>query len=1088
MDKDRSAIDFSSLILERTQFFTGRSWVFKTIHEWFRQSDGPRFFLVSGKPGSGKTAIAARLCQFSRGEADSPEDLPAFQTKGFLNAYHFCSARHGTWNDPRSFTRSLASQLAGAHPEFKTALLATGDKTININAVTRVGTAEANSMVAAVVIENLSLSAANSQEMFNRIIADALQNIYEKGFDKPITILVDSLDESVHHKGNINIAGLLSRVKELPEQVRFILTTRDDDRLSFDFLRDAEVLMLSEPDHEENNNKDIREYVRARMNDDAALSEKAKQQSPDEVDGVIKTIVNKAEGNFLYVAFLLNTLAKPQRALTDLVGLPTGLEGLYYDWIQRVIDYGGGNWNSGYSPVMGVLSVAQAPVTFAQIQRFTTQQTNEVWQSLNNLQQFVKDDVVSDASEPVYRLYHQSVIDFLRSRLMKINNKQVNNLYYLEPSEWHLRIADHYLGQPDLSQWDDYGVRYVVTHLAETAQASAGPGQYQQVKRLIELVTAPGFQQVHKQSINDLPLLQRDLERALKSAAASQDMKTLPLLVKIATAITAFRRQELRPEPLFELARQGEVEDAKHRLELFEIDVNWKQITLLTIAWLAADQRPDLARDLRNHVKDLLSGNRTVQLLMAHLDYALDGTLLPPPDLPPAPPEHFVQQLVANLGGSGADTELISAYRHEMSRRPTVPYADGEGKTPGYFAEDDAAPLVAYADENPPDGDRYLRQYIAIHTGYNYVEYRNRSLLYLLDAVLRSHNQQWIKDTLPDLAVSALAGNAVEFQEGLLLAVWGLRAMAGVPNDFEAQHAQTLAKAAQLSNTRDEGDSWGHFRRRFASFAQIYSVLLDRDADAADLLENAINLPYGFAGFNAPASLFVAEVAHVCNPANSALVNQALDAALNSAHNIQDATFCARSTARVNAMRKRWWGPNPLDIRELIPRFCKDPSLAEFTPLHRIGEEYDNRQSALPPKFYKADRLSALADIYQRPLNEFLRLNREQKLTADKILEPGTEVFVPDPGFVSILAPRFAAEALCDATLSPAQRTALIQQLVPIAAISPTALDTVLARLLLAARLDDDTALEEITELSYRSLTEGLSAIGPERRPFGILS
>jgi hypothetical protein len=59
-----------------------------------------------------------------------------------------------------------------------------------------------------------------------------------------------------------------------------------------------------------------------------------------------------------------------------------------------------------------------------------------------------------------------------------------------------------------------------VTHLAETAQASARPGKYQQVKRLIELVTAPGFQQVHKQSINDLPLLQRDLERALKSAAA----------------------------------------------------------------------------------------------------------------------------------------------------------------------------------------------------------------------------------------------------------------------------------------------------------------------------------------------------------------------------------------------------------------------------------------------------------------------------------------------------------------------------------------------------------------------------------------
>lgn len=1084
MNNDRSPLDFSGLIRERTEFFTGRRWVFDAIHQWFLQTNGPRFFLLTGKPGSGKTAIAARLAQFSRGEVAPFPSHPEFQTAGFLDAYHFCSARDGNWNDPRSFARSLALQLASDHQEFARALVSAGDKTINIQAEARAGTAEANSRVAAVVIENLSVS-ANSQETFNRIIADTLQNIYENGFDKPITILVDSLDESLDHKGNTTIAGLLSRVKHLPEKVRFILTTRDDDRLSIDFLQDAEVLMLSEAKHDDDNQQDVRDYVSARMDQDTALSIKAKQQSQKEVDHVVETIVSKAEGNFLYVAFLLNTLATPQRPLTDLDGLPTGLEGLYYDWMQRVVDLGKADWNADYSPLMGVLSVAQAPIKLDQIQQFTTQNLNDVWRALNDLQQLVKDEIVSGSTEPVYRLYHQSPIDFLRAQFIKIKDQRVNNYYYLEPSKWHLLIADHYLnGQPDLTQWDDYGLRYVVTHLAEAAQASTGPTQHQLVERLIDFVTAPTFQQTYKQRINDLPLLQRDLERALKSAANDRDVNALPLLVRIATAIISFRRRELRPEPLFELARLGEVEDAKRRLELFKIDADWKNVTLLTIAWLAADTQPNAARDLRDQVRDLLSAAETLELMMSHLDAVLDGKSLPPLNLPPAPPEQVVQELVTNLGGEGADTELIHAYRQELGQ--SVPDMDGEGETPGYFSESDAPPLVAYADANPPDGDRYLRQYIAIHTGYNYVEYRNRSLLYLLDAVLRSQNLQWKRGIVPDLAVSALVGSAVEFQEGLPITLQGLRAMAGAPNNFDAYCEQARAEAAQLNRERGEGDSWGHFRRRLASFAETYSVLLNRNATAIDLLETAINLPYGFAGYNAPASLFIGEAIYISDRGNVALIDQALDGALSSAHNIMDAVFSARRTARVNAMRERWWSLNGLNVRDVIPRFCRDSATPEFAALHRIGEQFNQRRSPMPSKFRNADRLSALADIFQRPLNEFLRLNREQGFTADQILPPGTEIFVPDPGFVSTLAPRFAAEALADATFSPAQRVALIQQLVPIAAISPTALDSVLSRLLLAARLTDASALDEITDLAHRSMTEGLSATGPAVRPFGI--
>lgn len=56
-----------------------------------RQSiNGSRKLLVqdsscsTGKPGSGKTAIAARLCQFSRDEAAPFADLPSFQTPNLV--------------------------------------------------------------------------------------------------------------------------------------------------------------------------------------------------------------------------------------------------------------------------------------------------------------------------------------------------------------------------------------------------------------------------------------------------------------------------------------------------------------------------------------------------------------------------------------------------------------------------------------------------------------------------------------------------------------------------------------------------------------------------------------------------------------------------------------------------------------------------------------------------------------------------------------------------------------------------------------------------------------------------------------------
>jgi hypothetical protein len=178
---------------------------------------------------------------------------------------------------------------------------------------------------------------------------------------------------------------------------------------------------------------------------------------------------------------------------------------------------------------------------------------------------------------------------------------------------------------------------------------------------------------------------------------------------------------------------------------------------------------------------------------------------------------------------------------------------------------------------------------------------------------------------------------------------------------------------------------------------------------------------------------------------------------LRSVHNIQESSFCANSTARVNALRRRWWRIGPLpDLPAVIERFWRNPAAAEFAPVHIVGEAYVERSHGpetleLLPEILNAVTLNDIAQhICQRPVTEVARLNPGPD--PDVPLLPGTEVNLPDPAFAPILAARFAAAALAQRNHLGQQTISLIRKLVPLATPNPTALDTVLARLLLAER------------------------------------
>ena len=121
----RVTLDFSSLIAERTQHFSGRDWVFERINQWLADPNGGRVFLLAGGPGAGKTAIAARLAQVSEGSAKLPPACDRLQG-GFLTHMHFCQAGLESTLSPIPFVRALSEALANAFPAFRESARETG--------------------------------------------------------------------------------------------------------------------------------------------------------------------------------------------------------------------------------------------------------------------------------------------------------------------------------------------------------------------------------------------------------------------------------------------------------------------------------------------------------------------------------------------------------------------------------------------------------------------------------------------------------------------------------------------------------------------------------------------------------------------------------------------------------------------------------------------------------------------------------------------------------------------------------------------------------------------------------------------------
>ena len=850
-----------------------------------------------------------------------------------------------------------------------------------------------------------------------------------------LVVVMDGLDEGTHWTPGLHLLF----PHEVPEGVFVIFSARTVADVDW-----LELLELSAPPVE------VLELGTMGVREIANLLHKAGGAAEKLADDTafVAAAHRVSQGDPFYLNSLVQDILQNKITAANIDQQPEGLDRYLGRWWQEVSEAA---TNQAVQDLLGYLLVAKGPLPRDCLIDISTDDALNSW-VFDPTHRKVERYVVGDR-ENGYLLNHPRFQDYLA----RVQIREADQRPYRQ----------NLLGY--CARWPEhkhaYALRYYAQHLAEAAQAHDEPDPHGRIKDLVTLVSDETFQATHLDRLQDPVALVGDFLLALTCAAGDEPSSALTLVVEAALALVSFRRDRLAPQQVFALARMGEVVAALQHLALFSTEREWRQASSLLIAWHAAEPNHEEARALFEKVSAQPLPAGILEDLRDCVGAVLAGENWPEQPLPDVSRDE-VDDLIRRLGGMrGAEgLQAQESYRMAMEVQPSEGRSSYESSL--MVTGNVSLGLVAYAAHHPEEGRDYVEEHLAILAANSYVRYRNRFLWPVLGAALMHPDPAWAQNVSTQVADVALAPSALEFQEGLPITVWALQARAdgdtaqAAWEHLEGYRTKVQGVAETLKPKTGPGDSWGSYTRRLAALAQAYHFL-GQDAVAQELLVQAKDLHYGFAGFQAPAWLTLAEASALCGAVWA--VPDLLDAARISAHNIQEPTFCAQTTARYNALAERWWGAGlaGIDIADVVRDLAAHPESARYAALHRIGEAYAGREGPpLPSWATAANTWEALAELYGQPVTEFQWLN--PFLLA---LEPGTGISVPDPEMAPLLAARLAVEVLLHPGLSAEDRAELVQLLVPLAAPNPTALDTVLARLLLAAPPPDGEIMDRLAKL-----------------------
>jgi tetratricopeptide (TPR) repeat protein len=274
---------FEARIVEKTQGFSGRKWLFEEAGRWLEESTSRMFWLKAG-PGIGKSSFAAQLTH---------------QARSAVVGFFMCDFQGK--KDPEESAReavcTLTFQLASRLPDYRVKLLY-GLKLNKDNIVKR-----------------------TADELFEYLITEPLNRVGKIPENTRFCLVVDGLDEAGRAEVGNSLADLLAKHAErLPEWLGVLVTSRPEPYLE-QALKPLSSMVIDGQSTQ--NRQDLADWIDARL---------PKSLEGEERQRVIDAVIDKSGGTFLYLSLVEKDktldLTKPD-------SLPDQLDGIFKQNFNR---------------------------------------------------------------------------------------------------------------------------------------------------------------------------------------------------------------------------------------------------------------------------------------------------------------------------------------------------------------------------------------------------------------------------------------------------------------------------------------------------------------------------------------------------------------------------------------------------------------------------------------------------------------------------------------------------------------------------------------------------------------------------------
>lgn len=408
--------------------FVGRQWIFDEISEWINKGSSALFWLT-GEPGVGKSAVAAYLAEHH----------------ALVQAHHFFLFDKVSTLDLKEVAKTVAYQLSCVIPQY------------------------------AEYVDGLDeerLVELDGQALFDELIIRPLTGIVSKPA-APIIILLDGVDESSQRR-NLVAEYVAKLLNSGSNWLRIILTSRSRESQINTPLSKFEPTVLDANDPR--NIEDITSYLY--------------QHLPKQLlqERIIASIIEKSEGNFLYVVHLCDGLLTDEDIL-DIDTLPRGLHGLYELFFHRQFpDIG--DYDENVVPFLNLLVAAYEPLSVEEYCYYLGERMRNLRVLLKRFGSLLKPELNGAV------FFHKSLHDWVTSS---------------SDSDFYISLEDA-RDQAAGSLWNsysnpeqrlsDYELSYLVSHLSESRMS----GKVLQVVCNLDYLQAKGFYKGVRPIIPDLDI------------------------------------------------------------------------------------------------------------------------------------------------------------------------------------------------------------------------------------------------------------------------------------------------------------------------------------------------------------------------------------------------------------------------------------------------------------------------------------------------------------------------------------------------------------------------------------------------------